>query len=100
MAHAMRQPRLSQPRTPLGGRGVHGRHAMKAMGEGRWVALGASRKPGVGRVFVISAGLICSAIVLGVGAGYRVNVSPSVAVGLYRRLPLPDAVERGMLVIR
>jgi conjugative transfer signal peptidase TraF len=63
------------------------------------VALGASLTPRGGRVFVISAGLICSAIVLGVGAGYRVNVSPSVAVGLYRRLPLPDPVERGMLVI-
>jgi conjugative transfer signal peptidase TraF len=62
-------------------------------------SLGASLTPSVGRVFVISAGLICSAIVLGVGAGYRVNVSPSVPVGLYRRLPLPDAVERGMLVI-
>jgi conjugative transfer signal peptidase TraF len=46
-----------------------------------------------------AAVLVFSATVVGIAAGYRVNVSPSVPVGLYRRLPLPDPVERGMLVI-
>jgi conjugative transfer signal peptidase TraF len=54
----------------------------------------------IGRAVVLGvAVLVFSATVVGIASGYRVNVSPSVPVGLYRRLPLPDAVERGMLVI-
>ena len=54
----------------------------------------------VGRAAVIGAAvLVFSATAVGIGAGYRVNVTPSVPLGLYRRAPLPDPVERGMLVI-
>jgi conjugative transfer signal peptidase TraF len=54
----------------------------------------------VGRAVVLGAAvLVFTGAVVGIGAGYRVNVSSSVPVGLYRRTPLPDPVERGMLVI-
>jgi conjugative transfer signal peptidase TraF len=53
-----------------------------------------------GGVVVLGAAvLVFSVSVAGLATGYRVNVSPSVPVGLYRRMPLPDPVERGMLVI-
>jgi signal peptidase I len=62
------------------------------------VSLGVSLKPSVGRVFVISAALISSAIVLGVGAGYRVNVTPSLPLGLYHLAPLHHPLRHGDLV--
>ena len=61
-------------------------------------SLGASLKPGVGRVFVISAVLICSATVLGISAGYRINVTPSLELGLFHVSPLQVPLQRGDLV--
>jgi len=62
------------------------------------VSLGASLTPRVGRVFVSSAALIFSAIVLGVSAGYRVNVTPSLPLGLYHVAPVRSPLRRGDLI--
>jgi conjugative transfer signal peptidase TraF len=52
----------------------------------------------IGRAFVVSSALIFGATVLGIGAGYRLNVTPSLPVGLYRIAPVQATLRRGDLV--
>jgi signal peptidase I len=52
----------------------------------------------IGRAFVVSSGLIFGATILGIGAGYRLNVTPSLPLGLYRIGPIQQPLRRGDLV--
>jgi type IV secretory pathway protease TraF len=48
--------------------------------------------------FVISSAFIFSAMVLGIAAGYRLNVTHSLPLGLFRVSPLHHPLHRGDLV--
>jgi type IV secretory pathway protease TraF len=52
----------------------------------------------IGRAFVVSSALIFSATVMGLGAGYRINITPSLPLGLYRMAPVHAPLRHGDLV--
>jgi len=51
------------------------------------------------QLFVIISALIFGTVVLGIAAGYRLNVSRSVDLGLYRLHGVPIVLSRGQLVV-
>jgi signal peptidase I len=52
----------------------------------------------IGRGIVIASAVIFATIILGVSAGYRVNVTPSLPLGLYRLTPVHGPLRPGELV--
>lgn len=52
----------------------------------------------LGQLFVLTSALIFATVVLGIAAGYRVNVTPSLPLGLYRVSTVQPPLHRGDLV--
>jgi len=52
----------------------------------------------IGHAFVVSSALIFGATVLGISAGYRMNVTASLPIGVYRVSPVHRQLRRGDLV--
>jgi conjugative transfer signal peptidase TraF len=50
------------------------------------------------RIFLMNSALIFSTTVLGIAAGYRLNVTSSLPLGLYRMSPIATPLQRGDLV--
>src|SRR5437870_5478632 len=50
------------------------------------------------RGFVITSVLVGAMTVIGIGVGYRLNVTPSLPLGLYRIAPVTQPLHRGDLV--
>jgi conjugative transfer signal peptidase TraF len=52
----------------------------------------------VSRAFVIGSAVVCSVTVWGLAAGYRVNITASLPIGVYHLSPVHSSLRRGDLV--
>jgi type IV secretory pathway protease TraF len=52
----------------------------------------------VSRAFVVSSALVCGVTVMGIASGYRVNITASLPIGVYRLSPVHSPLRRGDLV--